>query len=44
MNNIEKEAKEKAKRALVINKVKANAVPLRKNANKAIQPTQKTRG
>ena len=43
MNSIDKEAKEKAKRALVINKVKANAVPSRNNANKAIQPTHKTR-
>jgi hypothetical protein len=43
MNNIEKEAKEKAKRALVINKVKANAIPLSKSNNKVVQAKRKAR-
>ncbi|WP_444926404.1 hypothetical protein ACJJI4_21415 [Microbulbifer sp. TRSA002] len=41
MSNIEKEAKEKAKKALVLNKVKANAIALPKSANKATKSTQK---
>jgi len=38
-------AKEKAKRALVLNKIKPEATPFPKNtANKKSQPTQKTYG
>jgi len=43
MNSAEKEAKEKAKRALILNKVKTNAISSSKNVDKTIPPMQKTR-